>query len=173
MSTYQFIPYYASACSRTRMHTRTHTESYTIWGPQTSSAQMVWECVFVCVCMCVCRHNKLEVCTTLACPHISSFHTMLVHVHAHACTHAHTQSLIPFEDRKPAGLKVNVAHMHWDCDGPKIHRTEFLDSGHITEIWCYHCCMTRSRVTSCFATTARTAWATSGSSSSGLQTSHQ
>ena len=39
MSTYQFIPYYASACSRTRMHTRTHTESYTIWGPQTSRAK--------------------------------------------------------------------------------------------------------------------------------------
>ena len=41
-------------------------------------------CVYVCVCVCACVHacvhvcgwNELEVCTMLAYPHISLFHTM-------------------------------------------------------------------------------------------------
>ena len=67
--------------------------------------QMVWECVCVCVCVCVCGRNELEVCTTLAYPHISSFRTILVF------THKHTRSRIlkPFEDSEPTGLKVDIA----------------------------------------------------------------
>ena len=38
----------------------------------------------------------------------------LTHTHTHARTHARTQCdthiLIPFEDRKPTGLKVDIAH---------------------------------------------------------------
>ena len=63
------------------------------------------ECVCVCVCMsvcvCVCGRNELEVCTTLAYPHISSFRTMPHKLHTH--------TLKPFEDSEPTGLKVDIA----------------------------------------------------------------
>ena len=68
-------------------------------------------CVSVCVCMCVsvcmCGWNKLEVCTTLAYPHISSFRTVPVYAHKH--THTNTCILKPFEDSEPTGLKVDIA----------------------------------------------------------------
>ena len=39
------------------------------------------------VCLCVCGWNELEVCTTLAYPHISSFHIMpVLHAHSHPQT---------------------------------------------------------------------------------------
>ena len=47
--------------------------------------------------VCVCGRNELEVCTTLAYPHISSFHT-----------HTHT-SPNHFKDSEPLGLKVDIA----------------------------------------------------------------
>ena len=59
----------------------------------------------VCVCVCVCVWNKLEVCTTLAYPHISSFRTMPV---LHTSTR-HTRVLKPFEDSEPTGLKADIA----------------------------------------------------------------
>ena len=31
------------------------------------------------------------------------------HAHTHTHTHTHTHILIPFEDREPAGLKVDIA----------------------------------------------------------------
>ena len=40
----------------------------------------------ICVCVCVCGRNELEVCTTLAHPHFSSFCTMPV-----LCTSTHPQ----------------------------------------------------------------------------------
>ena len=53
-------------------------------------------------CMCVCGRNELEVCTTLAYPHISSFRTMPV-------LHTSTHILKPFEDSELMGLKVDIA----------------------------------------------------------------
>ena len=58
-------------------------------------------CVCVCVHACVCGRNELEVCTTLAYPHISSFRTIHKHMHTHI--------LKPFEDSEPMGLKVDIA----------------------------------------------------------------
>ena len=60
------------------------------------------ERVCMCVCVCVCGTEKLEVCTMLACPHVSSFHT----TPEHACTRA--CFLIPFEDCELTGLKVDM-----------------------------------------------------------------
>ena len=57
----------------------------------------------VCVCVCVCGWNELEVCTTLAYPHISSFRTMPV-------PYTSTRTLKPFEDSEPTGLKVDIAN---------------------------------------------------------------
>ena len=58
---------------------RWNTCHYKTWqcpllAPSVHGPQMVWECV--CVCMRACVRNELEVCTTLAYPHISSFRTM-------------------------------------------------------------------------------------------------
>ena len=66
----------------------------------------------VCMCVCVCGRNKLEVSTTLASPHIRSFCTMPVHMHTHILMHihTHTHTLIPFEDHKSTGLKVDITH---------------------------------------------------------------
>ena len=59
-------------------------------------------CVCVCVCVCVCERerervhcgwNELEVCNTLACPHISSFHTLPVYTHKHTHTHTHPHTI--------------------------------------------------------------------------------
>ena len=60
----------------------------------------VWqrECVCVCVCVCVCGRNELEVCTTLAYPHISSFCTMPV-LYTQL---THSRILKLFEDSKLA-----------------------------------------------------------------------
>ena len=49
----------------------------------------------VCVCVCVCGRNELEVGSTLAYRHISSFRTRPLPVHTH------TRILKPFEDSKP------------------------------------------------------------------------
>ena len=59
-------------------------------------------CVCVCACACVCGRNELEVCTTLAYPHISSFRTMPV-------LYTSTHLLKLFEDSEPTGLKVDIA----------------------------------------------------------------
>ena len=47
-----------------------------------------------CMHVCVFGRNKPEVSTMLACPHISSFHTMSVHTHSstHTLTHTHTHT---------------------------------------------------------------------------------
>ena len=50
----------------------------------------------------VCVRNELQVCTTLAYPHITSFHTMPV-------LYTSTRILRPFEDSEPMGLKVDIA----------------------------------------------------------------
>ena len=52
--------------------------------------------------VCVCGQNELEVCTNLAYPHISSFHTKPV------SEHAHMQNLIPFEDSRLRGLELDI-----------------------------------------------------------------
>ena len=56
----------------------------------------------VCVCVCVCVWNELEVCATLAYPHISSFCTMPV-------LYTSTRILKPLEDSEQTGLKVKHA----------------------------------------------------------------
>ena len=53
-------------------------------------------------CVCVCVRDELEVCATLAYPHISSFRTMPV-------LYTSTRILKPFEDSEPTGLKVKHA----------------------------------------------------------------
>ena len=50
-------------------------------------------CAFACMCVCVCRWHGLEVCTTLAYPHISSCLTMPVYTHKHTHTHASSYHL--------------------------------------------------------------------------------
>ena len=54
------------------------------------------------MCVCVCGRNELEVCITLAYPHISSFRTMPV-------LYTSTHILKPFEDRELTGLTVDIA----------------------------------------------------------------
>ena len=57
------------------------------------------------MCVCVCGLNELEVCTTLAYPHVSSFRTM-------PALYASTRILKPFEDSEPTGgLKVDIAEL--------------------------------------------------------------
>ena len=58
----------------------------------------------MCVCVCVRGRNDLEVCSTLAYPHISSFRTMPV-LHRNK----HTRILKAFEDSEPTGLKADIA----------------------------------------------------------------
>ena len=58
--------------------------------------------VYVCVCVRVHVRNKLEVCSTLAYPHISSFHAMPVYTHRH--THPQT-----VEHSETTGLNVDIA----------------------------------------------------------------
>ena len=64
----------------------------------------------MCVCVCVCGWNELEVCTTLALPHINSFRTMPV---LYTSPRTHTHILKPFEDSEPTGLKVDIACSSW------------------------------------------------------------
>ena len=40
-------------------------------GSWSSNGMRERKCVCICVCLCVCGRNELEVCTTLAYPHIS------------------------------------------------------------------------------------------------------
>ena len=72
-------------------------------GSRSSNSMRICVCACVrarpCVCVCVCVRNKLAVCTTLACPHTSLFHAiMLVRTHTHVCmhtrarTHTHTHT---------------------------------------------------------------------------------
>ena len=56
-------------------------------SPSVCGLQMVWECV--CDSVCVCGRNELNVYTTLAYPHISSF--CAIHKHTH--THMHPQTI--------------------------------------------------------------------------------
>ena len=65
----------------------------------------VCDSVCVCVCVCVCGWNQLNVYTTLAYPHISSFSA----IHKHT----HTRILKPFEDCEQTGLKVNIANYYY------------------------------------------------------------
>ena len=57
--------------------------------------------------MCVCVDGINFVSTTLVCPSISSLCIMPVHTHSQAYTHMHI--LVPFQDRKTMGLKVDIA----------------------------------------------------------------
>ena len=57
--------------------------------------------------MCVCGRNELEVCSTLAYPHISSFCAMPV-LYTSTHTHTHPQSK-KFEGSGTTGLKVDIA----------------------------------------------------------------
>ena len=66
--------------------------------------------------MCVCvrarvgGQNELEVCTTLAYPHITlSVHSVLTPDPVDTHKHMHTCILKPFEDSEPMGLKVDIA----------------------------------------------------------------
>ena len=61
-------------------------------------------CVSVRACVCVCGWNELELCTTLAYPHISSFCAMPV-------LYTSTHILKPFEDSELTGLKVDIAQI--------------------------------------------------------------
>ena len=55
----------------------------------------------------------------IACGQVSAYFKFILSMHAHArmlaCTnvvtrtHTHTHILIPFEDREPTGLKVDIA----------------------------------------------------------------
>ena len=54
--------------------------------------------------VCVCGRNELEVCSTLAYPHISSFCAMPV-LYTSTCAHA------SLEDSEPTGLKVDIAKL--------------------------------------------------------------
>ena len=64
-------------------------------------------------CMHACTHTHTH---THACTHIHFKFILTTHTHAHtACAHhthtrTHTHILIPFEDRRPTGLKVDIAH---------------------------------------------------------------
>ena len=65
-------------------------------------------CVGMHICMCMCVHecmciDGMNMKSALRW-HISSFHTMPAYTHEHTGTHI----LIPFEDSKPTGLKVDV-----------------------------------------------------------------
>ena len=42
------------------------------------------------------------------------------HIHTHTHTHTHTHIYIPFEDREPAGLKVNIAPVNTSKNIEKI-----------------------------------------------------
>ena len=82
---------------------RWNTCHYKTWqcpllAPSVHSPQMVWECA----CMRVCVRNVLEVCTTLAYPHISSFCTMPV---LYTSTHTHPQTIWGHL----MGLKMDIA----------------------------------------------------------------
>ena len=59
-------------------------------------------CVCVCMCVCVCVQNNLYA----LCWHIHIVHSMLCQCY----TQAHTHIPKPFEDSKPAGLKVDTAN---------------------------------------------------------------
>ena len=73
---------------------------FPLLAPSIRGPQLVWECVCVCVCVCVyacvhayvrvCGWNEPEVCSMLAYPHISSFHTCQCCAQAHAHTHPQT-----------------------------------------------------------------------------------
>ena len=56
----------------------------------------------VCACVCVCGWNELKVCSMLAYPRISSFHTIPV-------LYMHARILKPSEDSELTELKVDIA----------------------------------------------------------------
>ena len=77
------------------------TQQCPLLAPLVHSPKTVWECVRACVC----GRNELEVCTTLAYPHISSFRTMPV-------LYTSTRTLKPFQDSEPTGAKGGYSQLH-------------------------------------------------------------
>ena len=69
-------------------------------------------CTCVCVCVCVCVDGINWKCPLLWQVHISvhSVPCQCTCTHTYSCTYTHTHTLIPFEDHKPTGLKVDVTH---------------------------------------------------------------
>ena len=69
------------------------------------------------MCVCVCVHAFTDIVwNELICGHASGVNTSsLFNTHTHTHTHTHTRShthiLIPFENHKPMGLKVNIAEV--------------------------------------------------------------
>ena len=69
---------------------------YPLLAPSVHCPQMVWGCVCACACGTGIVQNEL-ICWYAKVVHISS------------SFHPHTHILIPFEDREPTGLKVDIA----------------------------------------------------------------
>ena len=96
-----------------RLYVQLAVSTFSPISSRSSNGMRMCMCVCVCVCLCVCvcarGQNELEVCTTLAYPHISSFPTMPVYNHAHIH--------IPFEDSEATstGLKVDIAMQGYRC----------------------------------------------------------
>ena len=70
---------------------------YPLLAPSVHYPQMVWGCM----CACACARNEL------ICGYANLVHTSSYSVHTHP--HTHTHILIPSEDHKPTGLKVDIA----------------------------------------------------------------
>ena len=113
MSLYQFIPYYASACMHTHMHAHTHAHTHS------------------------CTHTRTQTHTHAHTHSHTHTHTQR---HTYTRTHIYTHTLIPFKERKPTGLKVDIAllfslcyplrelkHPTWTCPttfGPILQSTK-------------------------------------------------
>ena len=63
-------------------------------------------CVCVCVCLCVAQNELIymRICQRRV------YVKFIPSTHTHMHTHCDTHILIPFEDHKPTGLKVDIAY---------------------------------------------------------------